>query len=84
MPAPPSAEICASFKAAFGENYRWNHDYGRELFSLGGNSGATVCADVNNDGDMDLMTQEIVHWDVGANSDPSELLFGVVLAVEME
>ena len=55
--------------------FRWNHQYDREPFRLGGNSGTTVCADVNNDGRMDLLTTEIVHWDVGTSSDPSELLF---------
>ncbi len=54
--------------------FRWDHDYDREAFRLGGNSGATVCADVNNDGWMDLLTTEIVHWDVGESSDPAELL----------
>ncbi|QDG51908.1 CRTAC1 family protein [Persicimonas caeni] len=54
---------------------RWNHNNDREAFRLGGNSGTTVCADVNNDGWMDLLTTEIVHWDVGSSSDPSELLY---------
>ncbi len=58
------------------QGLRWNHTWDRELFRLGGNSGTTVCADVNNDGKMDLLTTEIVHWDVGSSSDPSELLFG--------
>ena len=31
-------------------------------------------ADLDNDGWMDLMTHEIVHWDVGSSSDPSEIL----------
>ena len=55
--------------------FRWNHVNDREPFRLGGNSGTTVCADVNNDGWLDLLTTEIVHWDVGSSSDPSELLF---------
>jgi hypothetical protein len=55
--------------------FRWSHSYDREPFRLGGNSGATVCADVDNDGWFDLLTTEIVHWDVGQSSDPSELLF---------
>ena len=29
---------------------------------------------ITNDGWLDLMTAEIVHWDVGSSSDPSELL----------
>src|SRR5262249_11222180 len=36
------------------------------------------CADVDDDGDMDLMTATIRHWDVGADSDPSELLYNDV------
>lgn len=55
--------------------FRWNHQQDRELFRLGGNTGTTVCADVDNDGWMDLLTNEIVHWDVGSSSDPSELLY---------
>ncbi len=55
--------------------FRWNHQYDRQAFRLGGNSAATICGDVDNDGDMDLLTTEIVHWDVGSTSDPSELLF---------
>jgi hypothetical protein len=73
-PAPEDDSICDSLRAAFGDNYRWSHDYGREAFQLGGNSGTTVCADLDNDGWMDLMTHEIVHWDVGSSSDPSEIL----------
>jgi hypothetical protein len=54
--------------------FRWSHDGDRSPYRLGGNSGTTVCADVDNDGDIDLLTTEIVHWDVGTSSDPSELL----------
>jgi hypothetical protein len=57
-----------------GDAFRWNHDSDRELFRLGGNSGATMCADVDNDGDIDLVTTAIVHWDVGSSSDPAELV----------
>lgn len=41
---------------------------------LNGNSFSTACGDIDNDGDMDLMTAEIVHWHIGGSSDPSELL----------
>jgi hypothetical protein len=54
--------------------FRWSHRNDREPFRLGGNSGTTVCGDIDNDGDLDLLTTEIVHWDVGSSSDPSELL----------
>lgn len=52
----------------------WNHERDTQAFRLGGNSGTTVCADLNNDGHLDLLTTEIVHWDVGANSDASDIL----------
>ena len=29
-----------------------------------------MCRDVDNDGWPDLLTGEIVHWDVGSSSDP--------------
>jgi len=41
---------------------------------LGGNNFSIACGDIDNDGDMDLMTATIRHWDVGGSSDPSELL----------
>lgn len=63
--------------ASEGDILRWNHDTDREAFRLGGNSGTTVCADLNNDGWMDLLTTEIVHWDVGSSSDPSEILYNL-------
>jgi hypothetical protein len=52
----------------------WNHGFDREPFRLGGNSGTTVCADVNNDGHLDLYTTEIRHWWAGIGSDAGELL----------
>ena len=54
---------------------RWNHSTDREPYRLGGNTGTTVCADLNNNGRMDLLNAEIVHWDVGSSSDPSEILY---------
>ena len=69
VPAPQNI-ACATDADAF----RWDHDYDREAYRLGGHSGTTVCADVDNDGDMDLLTTEITHWWAGQNSDRSELL----------
>lgn len=70
VPAP-TAIACNVDEDAF----RWDHTSDREPYRLGGNSGATACRDVDNDGRVDLLTTEIVHWDVGSSSDPSELLF---------
>ncbi|MBM4360428.1 MAG: CRTAC1 family protein [Deltaproteobacteria bacterium] len=75
VPAPPSANVCTNLKAAFGGKYRWNHATDREPWRLGGNSATTTCADLDNDGFMDLLTGEIVHADVGSSSDPAELMF---------
>jgi hypothetical protein len=66
----PTGIVCNTDADAF----RWDNAYDREPFRLGGNSASTVCADVNNDGWLDLVTGEIVHWDVGSTSDPAELM----------
>ncbi|RAL23916.1 hypothetical protein DL240_07145 [Lujinxingia litoralis] len=77
----PTADDCAGVPAprvrcqSPDDVLRWNHAQDREPFRLGGNSGTTLCADLNNDGYLDLLTTEIVHWDVGASSDPSEILY---------
>lgn len=52
----------------------WNHASDREPFRLGGNSGTTVCADLDSDGAIDLVTTEIKHWWAGSGSDGSEIL----------
>lgn len=52
----------------------WNHFSDRQPPRLGGNSGTTVCADLNNDGHLDLLTTEIRHWWAGSGSDASEIL----------
>jgi enediyne biosynthesis protein E4 len=67
----PELIACNSESDAF----RWDHNYDREPFRMGGNSGGTTCFDADNDGAMDLLTSEIVHWDVGSSSDPAELMF---------
>lgn len=74
--ANPTAEGCADVGApAIGcDQLNWNHNDDREAFRLGGNSGAVVCGDVDNDGDTDLLTSEIKHWWAGSGSDGGELL----------
>ena len=32
--------------------FRWNHSFDREPFRLGGNSGPTICGDVDNVGGL--------------------------------
>lgn len=52
----------------------WSHSRDRSAYRLGGNSGTSVCADLNNDGFMDILTTEITHWWAGGNADRSEIL----------
>ena len=69
VPAPPNYFACTDVS-----KLRWDHAHDREPYRLGGNNFSTVCGDIDNDGDLDLMHDTIVHWDVGSSSDPSELL----------
>ncbi len=52
----------------------WRHSDDREPYRLGGLSATTVCADVDNDGLVDLFTTELKHWWAGQSADGSELL----------
>jgi hypothetical protein len=52
----------------------WVHEQDREPFRLGGNSAATVCADLDGDGDLDLLTTELQHWWAGQGADHTEIL----------
>lgn len=52
----------------------WSHSTDREPFRLGGNSGTTVCADLDGDGHIDLVTTEIKHWWAGSGADGAEIL----------
>ncbi len=71
---PPGGNYCDLLYEYYGGGYRWDHYWSRQTFFLGGVSGTTVCADMNNDGWMDLVTGEIVHPDVGQSADRGELL----------
>jgi hypothetical protein len=65
-PQPPAPVIACG-------NY-WNAGFDDSSARLNGNSFTTACGDVDADGDMDLLTAEIVHWHIGESSDPTELL----------
>lgn len=76
--ANPAAPGCAEVdrpQIVCNPPFNWRHELDREPFRLGGNSGTTVCADIDNDGGIDLLTTEIAHWWAGAGSDHSEILF---------
>lgn len=74
--ANPTAEDCAGVPAPNVScgTPNWNHDTDREPCRLGGNSATTSCADIDNDGDLDLFTGEIKHWWAGKGADGSEVL----------
>jgi hypothetical protein len=70
---PPPGRYCDDLKAALGQ-FRWDHNVSRQPLFTGGVSASTVCADVDNDGHLDLLTGEIVHPDVKRSADKGELL----------
>ncbi len=63
---PPAVINCAASA--------WNPGFDDQPWRLGGNTFATVCGDVDNDGDLDLYNAEIKHWHIGQSSDGSQLL----------
>jgi enediyne biosynthesis protein E4 len=73
----PEADGCdaAGRPAITCNSPNWQHSTDREAFRLGGNSGTTVCADIDGDGWFDLVTTEIRHWWAGDGSDGSSILF---------
>ena len=67
-PGPASLGDCETYA-----DY-WTPGFDDQPARLGGNTFSTACADVDNDGDLDLYSAEIAHWHIGGSSDPSELL----------
>jgi enediyne biosynthesis protein E4 len=53
----------------------WFPGQSDQPWRLGGNDFSIACGDLDDDGDLDLMTATIRHGDVGSASDPSELLY---------
>lgn len=67
---PPDVIPCMEDSDAF----RWDHSTSREPYQLGGHTASTICADIDGDADLDLLSTELRHWDVGSSSDPTEIL----------
>ncbi len=56
----------------------WAFGVDDQPFRLNGNTFTTICADVDNDGNPDIIHTEIRHWHIGQSSDPTQLLRNVV------
>jgi len=52
----------------------WQTGFDDQPYRNGGNTFTTLCADFDNDRDMDVYHAEIRHWHIGNSSDPSQLL----------
>lgn len=75
---PESAGCEQAVSPAIGcDGTSWDPDNDVEPFRLGGNSGAELCGDLDNDGDLDVVTTEIKHWWAGRGADGAEILENV-------
>ena len=72
VPAPDPANFCGAFNGKYGRG--WAVGLTDQPYSLGGNYFSITCGDVDDDGDMDLVSSTIVHGDVGSSADPSEII----------
>lgn len=66
-------EPSVSCGGAFTSDY-WNPGYDDQPARLAGNTFTTACGDIDNDGDFDLYSAEIVHDWAGESADPTQLL----------
>jgi hypothetical protein len=73
-PAPAYSAFCTGFYQGDIYGRGWTPGITDKSFSLGGNNFSFACGDIDDDGDMDLMSATIVHGDVGQSADPSELI----------
>jgi hypothetical protein len=80
-PATPQVSCCVfctqMMKTCPGQCAPYFRGWGatsKKSYMLGGNYFSIACGDVDDDGDLDLMTATIVHGDTGSASDPSELV----------
>jgi hypothetical protein len=71
-PMPPAPNMPCN---AFGGPYLrgWFPGETDQPYMLGGNNFGVACADVNDDGNMDVLFATVVHADVGSSSDPTEI-----------
>jgi hypothetical protein len=54
--------------------YSWTPGFDDQPARNAGNTFSTACADIDNDGDLDLIHAGIKHWHIGNSSDPSQIV----------
>ena len=67
---PEPTESCSG---SFPDNY-WTPGWDDQDARLAGNSFTTICGDLDNDGDQDLLNTEIAHSWAGDSSDRTEIM----------
>ncbi len=57
-----------------GMTENWTPGFSDQPYRLGGNTSNHICADFDNDGDLDIVSVELAHWHVGASSDRTHIM----------
>ncbi|MBU1242359.1 CRTAC1 family protein [Myxococcota bacterium] len=73
-PGPECDEVLPGTQMITCSDDYWYVGSDDQPYRNGGNTFTSLCADFDNDGDMDVYHAEIHHWHIGNSSDSSQLL----------